>query len=120
MDKINLNKTVYEKRQYTKIIDTSFKELVAPIIIPPEVPVVDQVSEFFAQYQKLFFDIPKLGDINSHAYLIKTSSEFADYKFIDDGAKALLDEVTVLRNENLQLQLQLVNTIKSTIPKVPT
>ena len=69
MDKINLNKTVYKKRQYTKIIDTSFKELVAPIIILPEVPVVDQVSEFFAQYQKLFFDIKDLifWDNRSHA-----------------------------------------------------
>ena len=108
MDKINLNKSVYERRQYDKVIDTSFTQLVPPPIITSSITVENQVSIFFNDYQKLFFDIPKTGETNSHEYLIKQSSEYIDFKFIDDTAQALLAEITALREENLSLTKQII------------
>ena len=108
MDKINLNKSVYERRQYDKVIDTSFTQLVPPPIITSSITVENQVSIFFNDYQKLFFDIPKTGETNSHEYLIKQSSEYIDFKFIDDTAQALLAEINALREENLSLTKQII------------
>jgi hypothetical protein len=31
-------------------------------------------------YNDLFYDIPELGDINSHEYLIKKSSEYINFE----------------------------------------
>ena len=108
MDKINLNKSVYERRQYDKVIDTSFTQLISlPPTTSPPTPE-DQVITFFNDYQKLFFDIPKTGETNSHEYLIKQSSEYIDFKFIDDTAQALLAEITALREENLSLTKQII------------
>ena len=64
------------------------------------------VDQFFQYYQDLFFQIPKFGDINSHEYLIKTSQEYAGDFSNDDTIQALIDEITELRKENLELQQQ--------------
>ena len=109
MDKLSLNKTVFEKNQYTNVIDNSFTQLV-----PPPTPVTEETTEskvdaFFNQYQELFYDIPKTGEINSHEYLVKQSSEYIDYQFIDEDVQALLDEISSLRQENLDLNQQIID-----------
>jgi len=111
MDKLNLNKTVYERRQYDNVIDNSFTQLVPPPPVTSSITPEDQVATFFNDYQKLFFDIPKTGETNSHEYLIKQSSEYINFQFIDNTAQALLDEITALREENLVLQQQIIGSI---------
>jgi hypothetical protein len=108
MDKINLNKSVYERRQYTNVIDTSFTQLVPPPPVTSSFTPEDQVAAFFNDYNDLFFDIPKTGETNSHEYLIKKSSEYINFQFIDDTAQALLDEIATLREENLSLTKQII------------
>jgi hypothetical protein len=113
MAQVDLNKTVFEKRQYQKVIDTSFTQLV-PIQITSSVDTI-RVDQFFNYYNELFFDIPKLGEVNSHEYLIKTSQEYVGTTFQSDNIQALIDEVTFLRQQNLEFTQQL-QTINNTLP----
>lgn len=110
MDKLILNKTVYEKRQYANVIETNFSQLVSPPPVTSSITTEDKVATFFNDYRNLFYDIPKTGDINSHEYLIKQSSEYIDFQFIDESVQALLEEITSLRQENLSLQQQIIGT----------
>jgi hypothetical protein len=109
MAKITLNKEVLNKNQYQKVIDTSFTQLVQPTPVTPESIPSISVAEFFNNYQEIFFQIPKFGDINSYEYLIKTSQEYiGSNQLIDDTIQALIEEVTQLRQENLDLQQQII------------
>ena len=107
MEQINLNKQVYDKNQYQKVIDTSFTQLVnVSSSLSASLPVIS-VDQFFQYYQDLFYIIPKLGDINSHEYLIKTSTDYiGTSQQTNDTIQALVEEVTSLRQENLSLQQQ--------------
>jgi len=108
---IKLTKQVYDKNQYQKVIDTSFTQLVQPVsaFTGSTLPTVNQ---FFDYYNQLFFDIPKFGETNSHEYLIKTSQEYIGISnVVNDEIQALIDEITELRQENLDLQQQLLSSI---------
>ena len=111
---IKLTKQVYDKNQYQKVIDTSFTQLVQPQInITTVLPTIDQ---FFDYYNQLFFDIPKFGVTNSHEYLIKTSQEYIGASnVVNDEINALIEEITQLRQENLELNQQLVSSQINTI-----
>ena len=116
MSRINLNKNVFNKADFLKTVDTSFTQLVPPT--PVEIPVMN-VDEFFAEYDRLFYEIPKEGATNSHTYLVETSGEYINYEKINAEIQALLDEIASLRQElldlnndklDLQLELATVNT----------
>ena len=115
MEQVNLNKSVFEKRQYERVIDTSFTQLVQPAATSSVVPPSISVAEFFTNYQTLFFEIPKYGNTNSHEYLIKTSQAYAGEFNNDDTIQALIEEVTQLRQENLVLQQQILSTDTASI-----
>jgi hypothetical protein len=103
-----LNKQIYAKSQYERVIDTSFTQLVQPQVTASVGPTIS-VPEFFQNYQDIFFLIPKFGETNSHEYLIKTSQAYiGDTGLENDTIQALIDEVTSLRQENLDLQQQLL------------
>ncbi len=103
MTQVNLNKTVFEKRQYERVIDTSFTQLVNPA--PAEPPVSNiTIQEFFQAYQDLFFLIPQFGELNSHEYIIRTSTDYIGNIENDNLIQSLLEEVNQLRTENLELQ----------------
>jgi len=107
---ITLFKQIYDKNQYEKVIDTSFTQLgvISPTssIVAPTI----SVAEFFQNYQELFFSIPKFGESESHEYLIKTSTDYIGTSAITDTTvQALIDEITQLRQENLDLQQQLLS-----------
>jgi hypothetical protein len=108
MEQITPIKLVYDKNQYERVIDTSFTQLVQPQITS-SLPTIT-VSEFFQNYQELFFSIPKFGDTNSHEYLVKTSGEYIGSTNVnDDLIQALLEETNQLRQENLDLQQQITS-----------
>ena len=110
-EQIALTKQVYDKNQYQKVIDTTFTQLVQPIITT-DIVVLPTVDEFFSDYDQLFFDIPKFGETNSHEYLIKTSQEYIGLSnVVNDEIQALINEITELRQENLELQQQLLSVI---------
>lgn len=110
MEKLNLNKKVYAKNQYEKVIDTRFSQLAnssSPTSISVPTTTIS-VDEFFQYYTDLFFQIPKLGETNSHEYLVKTSSEYIDSNTINADIQALIDEINILQQQNLELNQQLV------------
>ena len=110
MERIIFTKQVFPKTQVESTIDTQFTQLV-PTAPPTSSVFVPTVDEFFRYYQELFYQIPKFGDTNSHEYLIKTSQAYIGQNQTDnDTIQALVDEITQLRQENLDLQQQLVST----------
>ena len=112
-DQITLVKQQYNKAQYNKVIDNNFTQLIQPVVDTNPTPVIS-VQQFFDYYQQLFYVIPKFGDINSHQYLITTSTEYIGGNTQnDDLVQSLLEEVTQLRQENLDLQQQIVDITKT-------
>ena len=108
---VTLQKQVYDKNQYQKVIDTSFTQLVQPFTQDTG-SALPSVNQFFDYYNQLFFDIPKFGETNSHEYLIQTSQEYVGpSNIVNDEIQALIDEITELRQENLDLQQQLLSAI---------
>ena len=107
---ITLIKPVYNKNQYEKVINTSFTQLVnVSSSLSASLPVIS-VDQFFQYYQDLFFQIPKLGDTNSHQYLVITSGAYIGSTTpTDNTIQALIEEVTQLRQENLDLQQQIIS-----------
>jgi len=103
---IELKKKLYNKKSYLNTIDNSFTELIQPIEAPTPTTTVD---EFFQLYNDLFYDIPKTGELNSHEYLIKQSSDYVGSSILTDDIQALLDEITALREENLALQQNIID-----------
>jgi hypothetical protein len=101
----NLNKTVYNRRDYNTVIDTSFNQFV----VPPPVEDTITVEHFFYYYNKIFYDIPSSGNINSHEYLVKTSGEYINNTTINDETQLLLDEISSLRQQLLASNQQVLN-----------
>ena len=105
--KIDLNREVYNRGQYEQVIDTSFNQL-----IPSEtsIPVEElpTVSEFFQDYDSLFFQIPKTGE-NSHEELITRSTDYIGYQPLNDEIIALTEEITSLREQLLEARQQLAD-----------
>jgi hypothetical protein len=107
MANYSLNKTVYDRNQYEKVIDTSFTQFTPP---PPPIEDTITVGEFFTYYNKIFYDIPTAGNTNSHEYLVKTSGEYINAAKPNDETQLLLDEITSLRQQLLVSQQQLINS----------
>jgi hypothetical protein len=106
MANYSLNKTVYNRREYVNVIDTSFTQLTPP---PPPVEDTITVEEFFSYYNKIFYDIPAEGNINSHAYLVKTSGEYINAAAPNEETQLLLDEITSLRQQLLVANQQVLD-----------
>ena len=109
MERIRLRKQVYAKSAVDNVINTEFTQLTPPAIIVEEARPPN-VEEFFIQYNTLFFNIPKFGSTNSHEYLVKTSSEYINATQTNETIQALIEEITQLRQENLDLQRQQIQT----------
>ena len=114
---INLNKEVFNKRAYLKIIDTSFKELGVKTI-QEQIDAQPTVQEFFDMYNDLFYNINQLGPINSHEYLIKTSQEYIGAQENNELIELLQAEIASLREQLLESQKQM-GKLTSLIPGAP-
>lgn len=114
MEIINLNKKVYTKSQYERVIDTKFSQLATTLPPPPQSSITEDyskdISKFFDDYSRLFYVIPKTGETNSHEYLIKTSTEYIGYTPINNDIQALIEEINQLQRQNLELNQQIVNS----------
>jgi phenylpyruvate tautomerase PptA (4-oxalocrotonate tautomerase family) len=105
-EKITINKTAYNKSQFGQVINNQFNQFnPAP---SASVALTIDVNQFFQAYENLFFQIPKVGDIKSHQYLVNKSSEYIGENAMSEEVQALLEEITQLRQENLDLQRQVI------------
>jgi hypothetical protein len=106
MANYSLNKTILNKEAYEKTIDTSFSKTSLP---PPPLTDTITVGEFFDIYNAIFYDIPANGDVNSHEYLVKLSGDYISFQATDENIQLLLDEITVLRQDLLTANQQILS-----------
>ena len=106
-----LDREVFDKQKFKDTVNTSFSELSSK----PDPKFFDldlaTLKDFWLLYDKFFYDIPKLGETESHEYLAKTSGEYANSEKIQAEIQALLDEIASLREENLELRQEMINNL---------
>lgn len=103
--KVDTKKQVFNKAEYEKTINTRFNDL-GVTSITDDIAETTTVEDFFKMYDELFYEIPLLGD-NSHEFLVKTSGEYINFDQNSEIIEALQQEITSLREESLQLNIQL-------------
>ena len=91
-ERVDLERKVYSKTEYPKIIDTKFSQL-GVVSVTNQIENTFTVEQFFLKYNELFYEIPAFGDTNSHEYLIKTSSEYINFDQDNDIIAALQKEI---------------------------
>jgi|TARA_Y100000114_G_scaffold84347_1_gene77885 hypothetical protein len=108
-EEIKFNKQVYGKVSYPKIINTEFEELVSveetPVLLEDQI----DVPEFFEEYDRLFFQIPKRGNLGTHEEIIKRSSSYIGISGQSSEINALVEEINDLRIQLLAAQQEIVN-----------
>ena len=118
--KVDLIKDVFNKPQYIKTIDTSFKEL-GVTTINQDLQNQTTVEDFFNLYNELFYEIPAEGETNSHRYLVEQSGEYINFNDINEEIEALREEITQLRQELLQEQTKnITNSTSGSISATET
>jgi hypothetical protein len=107
---INIEKQVFDKDQFGRVIDTRFSQLLNQQ--QTEENLVFSIEDFFELYESLFYQIPKEGDNESHRYILEKTAEYLGVIVSQDDIQALLDEITNLRQQVLDLQTTLSDISK--------
>lgn len=97
---IKIQKTVYTKDNYGKVVDRNFSSFKTT----EEVPVPKTVDQFFRDYEELYLEIAIEGDEKSHRYLYNRSGELLDILNAELDIQPLLDEIAELRQQLLESQ----------------
>ena len=105
MSQILIQKTVFNKDTYGRVVNTQFSQLINQQTSNVAAPLT--VDEFFKLYEEIFYQIPKEGDINSHRYILEKEAEYLGINLNNDDIQALLDEITTLRQTVLDTQTAL-------------
>lgn len=101
---IKIVKTVYNKTEFSRVIDKNFKTYTQPV--PGE--DLDTPEELFRLYEKLYYVIDVEGEEDSHEYLIKKSSELVTFEKDTEDIQPLLDEIAQLRLQLLEANQQIL------------
>jgi len=97
MANIRVKKTVYNKDEFEKVVDTSFNTFTDDVQAQDN----DTVEELFRLYDKLFYDIPTEGTNNSHTFILQESSKLVEFTKDTEEIQPLLDEIATLREQLL-------------------
>jgi hypothetical protein len=100
MSQIPVQKTVFSKDSYSRVIDTQFSQL----IIQEDETLSFSVDDFFELYDQLFYQIPREGETNSHQYILQREADYLGISISQEDVQALLDEITSLRQQVLDTQ----------------
>ena len=111
MAQIPIQRTVFNKNKFTKVVDTQFSQLINNQSVE-ETPSFT-LNDFFQLYEDLFDQIPKEGDINSHQYILQKEADYLGVQIDKDDVQSLLDEITLLRQEVLDSQT-IINELTTT------
>ena len=104
---MRLTKTIFQTKETEKIIDRNFSEVK---IEHKKISTAD----FFKQYKRLFFDIPKTG-IDSHQSLIEESTSYISDN--DDFVNSKDQQIEELNQKISSLELALADLKVSTTVK---
>lgn len=100
MTKISFNKSVFSKDDFNKLVNRNFNQLINNANNQEDTSFT--LDDFFQIYDNLFIQIPKEGDIDSHRYMMNRAAAYLGIKLADEtDIQALLNEITVLRNDLL-------------------
>lgn len=97
-----LVKEVYGRNTFTKVVDPNFTELVTVASGSVNIPEDTSVEAFFNLYNDLFFQIPAMGEVNSHEYLVARSTEYLGGGVLTDNERAYIEEINALREQLLE------------------
>ena len=114
MSQIPIQKTVFDKNIYPKVINTQFSQLINNP--STEEQPTFTLEDFFQLYEQLFYQIPKEGEVESHRYILEKEADYLGVIINQDDIQALLDEITTLRKQLLDTQT-IVNDLSKTINK---
>jgi hypothetical protein len=107
MSQIPVQKTVFNKDSFGRVINTQFNQLLNQTVEETDTFTVD---DFFQLYEDLFYQIPKEGDTNSHRYILQREADYLGVSISQDDIQALLNEITSLRQQVLESQ-QTINEL---------
>ena len=102
MSEIPVQKTVFNKDTYGRVINTQFSQLLNQGATEDTLSFT--VDDFFQLYEELFYQIPKEGDTNSHKYILQKEADYLGISISQDDIQALLNEITSLRQQVLEAQ----------------
>ena len=108
MSKISIQKQVFNKTTFPKVVDTQFKQLIDTTQADSTPSFT--LEDFFTLYEQLFFQIPKEGDTNSHQFILEKEAEYLGINLNTEDVQALLAEITALRQEITSAQ-QTIQTL---------
>ena len=101
-----LQKTIYSLNNFNNVVDTSFSQLAKTSTTAGNITTSDKtVSQFFQEYDSLFFEIPPTGSDESHLGLATRSLEYLGLSL-----DTLQSEIDILREENVNLKNQILLT----------
>ena len=100
MSQIPVQKTVFSKDSYGRVVDTQFSQL----ITQEDETLSFSVDDFFELYDQLFYQIPRDGEKNSHQYILQREADYLGISISQEDVQALLDEITSLRQQVLDTQ----------------
>ena len=106
MSQIPVQKTVFNKDTYGRVVDTQFSQL----ITQEDETLSFSVDDFFELYDQLFYQIPRDGETNSHQYILQREADYLGVSISQDDIQALLNEITSLRQQVLESQ-QIINDL---------
>jgi hypothetical protein len=110
MPQIPIEKRVFDKNTFGRVINTQFSQLLNDVT--EETPEFT-IEDFFELYENLFYQIPKEGDTNSHRYMLEKSADYLGVIVNQDDIQALLEEITNLRQQVLDTQTALADISKT-------
>jgi hypothetical protein len=116
MSQIPIQKTVFDKDLFNRVVNTQFNQLIEPQVVDEDA-LSFSIDDFFNLYEQLFYQIPRDGDINSHQYILQKEADYLGITINQDDIQALLNEITSLRQQVLDLQT-FVNQTSSTTPAI--
>jgi hypothetical protein len=102
MSQIPVQKTVYDKTTYSRVINTQFSQLLNQGT--SEDTLSFSVDDFFELYDQLFYQIPRDGETNSHQYILQREADYLGISISQEDVQALLDEITSFRQQVLDTQ----------------
>ena len=103
--KIDAKSQILSKRDYTNIVDRTFKELI--LDIPITESSITTIDDFFNIFEEIFYSIDKEGETKSHRYLYKRISEYLGEINSQYNVQELLDEINTLNQQLLDTTKEL-------------
>jgi hypothetical protein len=100
MSQIPVQKTVFDKDSYSRVVDTQFSQL----ITQEDETLSFSIDDFFTLYDQVFYQIPRDGETNSHQYILQREADYLGISISQEDVQALLDEITSLRQQVLDTQ----------------